>query len=56
MKDSYMEDQQAMLDVCEMIINNRHAFSAKEVEKAEQIRIETLENIKKREQALKEQQ
>lgn len=55
MNDSYIEDQQAMLEVCEMIINNRHAFPAKEVEKAERIRVKTLENIKKREQVLKEQ-
>lgn len=51
-KDSYLESQQATLDVCNMVINNRHAFPADQIEKAEKLKAETLERIRKREKIL----
>lgn len=48
-KDSYLKSLQATLDVCDMIMNNRHAFPTDQVAKAEKLKMETLENIRKRE-------
>lgn len=53
-KDSYIESQQATLDVCEMVINNRHAFPADQVAKAEKLKAETLDRIRMREKILAE--
>lgn len=53
-KDSYIESQRATLDVCNMVINNRHVFPADQVQKAEKLKTETLERIQMREKILAE--
>ena len=42
------EDQQAILDVCNMVINNRHVFPEDQVKKAEELRGATLNVYGKR--------
>lgn len=46
MKNNNIEDQQAVLDVCNMVINNRHVFPDDQVKKAEELREATLTLIK----------
>lgn len=48
-KDSYLESLRTTMEMCDMILNSRHAFPADQVAKAEKLKIETLENIRKRE-------
>lgn len=51
-KDGYIESQLATLDVCDLVLDNRFAFPADQVAKAEKLKAETLDRIQKREKIL----
>ncbi len=51
-RDEYLNSLLATLDVCKMVINNRHVFPADQVNTAEKLRRETLTNIEKRKKLL----
>ena len=55
MKNNTSDDQQAILDVCNMVISNAHVFSADDVSKAEKLFAETKEKIIKHEKRQKKQ-
>jgi len=52
MSDSYIEKQQEIIEVCKMVINNGHVFSAKEILKAEKLMDEAKEKIREQEKIL----
>jgi len=53
-KDTYLESQRATLEACDLVLQNKSAFPAHQIARAEQIKAETLKNIKKREQILRD--
>ena len=44
-KDYYLEGLRSALDMCELVLMNRQAFSAGDVQKAETVKAETERNI-----------
>lgn len=48
-KDTYLEGLYDTLEICDLVLQNSQVFSDEKVLKAQALRRETVENIKKRE-------
>lgn len=54
-KDTYLESLYTTLEMCDLVLQNKSKFPKEQVERAEQIKLETEGFIKKRESIPMEQ-
>ena len=47
-KDTYLESLLATLEACDLVLQNKTAFSEQQIARAEQLRAEAQKNIEKR--------